>query len=170
MWKLLESLVALFKNNNHSTQNLALLCEQAVFIECMVTWEQVCWLGSPVGPDQGYVSEIEILRPPVSESPVVLAKLQTPGRLPTLSQTICEQTLEPIFFPERVYHTKSWELMLVFSCQCLMATLAFQEHWKSLPICPMLSSLLLQPQIDWLRFLVGLCGHEPSLNRSCKQN
>lgn len=49
--------------------------------------------------------------------------------------------------------------MLVFSCQCLMGTLAFQEHWKSLPICPMLSSLLLQPQIDWLRLLVGLCGH-----------
>ena len=87
VWKLLESLVALFKNNNHSTQNLALLCEQAVFIECMVTWEQVCWLGSPVGPDQGYVSEIEILRPPVSESPVVLAKLQTPGRLPTLEES-----------------------------------------------------------------------------------
>ena len=82
-----DFLRALFKNNNHSTQNLALLCEQAVFIECMVTWEQVCWLGSPVGPDQGYVSEIEILRPPVSESPVVLAKLQTPGRLPTLEES-----------------------------------------------------------------------------------
>ncbi|CAN0154155.1 unnamed protein product, partial [Rangifer tarandus platyrhynchus] len=41
------------------------------------------------------------------------------------------------------------------------------EHRKSLPICPLFSSLLLQHQIDWLRLLVGPCGrgdlHEPLL-------
>ena len=125
----------------------------------MVTWEQVCWLGSPVGR-QGCGSEIEILRPLFQN---LLYFLQNSRLLGTFqswkNQTICEQTLEPVFFPERVYHTKSWELTLVFSCQCLVTTVAFQEHRKSLPICPLFSSLLLQHQIDWLRLLVGPCGH-----------
>ena len=125
----------------------------------MVTWEQVCWLGSPVGR-QGCGSEIEILRPLFQNLLYFLQNSRLLGTFqPWKNQTICEQTLEPVFFPERVYHTKSWELTLVFSCQCLVTTVAFQEHRKSLPICPLFSSLLLQHQIDWLRLLVGPCGH-----------